>query len=215
VLPGEERRVRRLGGRAELCASHGGLSLHAKVALEAEDGDGRERLARYLLRPPIASERLSLDEHGRVVFRLRRHWKDGTRAVVFAPLDFLARLAALVPRPRTHGLTYHGVLAPAAEWRDWIVPAEPRSNRRDTSQALAERALRPDHARKRATWAELLERVFEIDVFTCPWCGGKRRLIALITDGCVVRRILEHLGLPTAAPVLAPARSPPELEFAG
>jgi hypothetical protein len=112
-------------------------------------------------------------------------------------------------------LTYHGVLAPAAEWRDWIVPAGPRSNRRDTSQALAERALRPDHAKKRATWAELLERVFEIDVFTCPWCGGKRRLIALITDGCVVRRILEHLGLPIAAPVLAPARSPPELEFAG
>jgi hypothetical protein len=69
--------------------------------------------------------------------------------------------------------------------------------------------------KKRATWAELLERVFEIDVFTCPWCGGKRRLIALITDGCVVRRILEHLGLPIAPPVLAPARSPPELEFAG
>jgi hypothetical protein len=65
---------------------------------------------------------------------------------------------------------------------------------------LAERALRPDHARKRATWAE---------------CGGKRKLIALITDGQVVRKILAHLGLPTAAPVLAPARSPPELEFAG
>jgi hypothetical protein len=124
-------------------------------------------------------------------------------------VERFARLAA-----RTHLLTYHGVLAPAAEWRDWIVPAEPRLDRADPSQALAERALRPDHARKRATWAELLERVFEIDVFTCPWCGGKRRLIALITDGCVVRRILEHLGLPIAAPVLAPARSPPELEFA-
>jgi hypothetical protein len=107
------------------------------------------------------------------------------------------------------------VLAPAAEWRDWIVPAEPRSNRRDPSQALAERALRSDPAKTKATWAELLKRVFEIDVLTCPWCGGKRRLIALITDGAVVRRILEHLGLPTAAPVLAPARSPPELDFAG
>lgn len=124
----------------ELCASLGGLSLHAKVALEAEDGEGRERLARHLLRPPIAGERLSLDEHGRVVYRLRRHWKDGTRAVVFAPLDFIARLAALVPRSRTHLLTYHGVLAPASEWRDWIVPAEPHSTRREPSQTLAERA---------------------------------------------------------------------------
>ena len=100
----------------ERCASLGGLSLHAKVAL---------------------------DEYGRVVYRLRRHWKDGTRAVVFQPLDFIARLAALVPRPKTHLLTYHGVLAPAAEWRDWIVPARPRSPSRDPSQALAERALRP------------------------------------------------------------------------
>jgi hypothetical protein len=79
-----------------------GLSLHAKVRLDADDHDGRERLARYLARPAIASERLSLDEHGRVVYRLRRHWKDGTRAVAFQPLDFIARLAALVPRPRNH-----------------------------------------------------------------------------------------------------------------
>jgi hypothetical protein len=198
----------------ELCASLGGLSLHAKVALAADDFDGRERLARYLARPAIASERLSLDAHGRVVYRLRRHWKDGTRAVVFQPLDFIARLAALVPRPRAHLLTYHGVLAPAAQWRDWIVPARPRSPSRDPSQALVERALRPDGAKKRATWAELLKRTFQIDVLTCPWCGGKRQLIALLTDGKVVRAILEHLGLPTAAPLLAPARAPPELEFA-
>ena len=62
----------------------------------------------------------------------------------------------------------------------------------------------------RSTWAEFLKRVFEIDVLTCPFCGGKRKLIALVTDGKVVRRILEHLGLPTTAPTLAPARSPPQ-----
>src|SRR5207247_1944976 len=73
--------------------------------------------------PPIATERLSLAEDGRVIYALRRHWKDGTRAFAFDPLDFIAKLAALVPRPRTHLLTYHGVLAPAAEWRDWIVAA--------------------------------------------------------------------------------------------
>ncbi|MSP26261.1 MAG: ATP-dependent helicase HrpA [Myxococcales bacterium] len=67
----------------------------------------------------------------------------------------------------------------------------------------------------RAKWADLLKRVFEIDVLTCPWCGEKRKLIALLTDGAVVRRILEHLGLPTTAPTLAPARAPPEFEFAG
>jgi hypothetical protein len=72
-----------------LCASLEGFSLHAKVALEAGDVEGQERLC--LARPPIASERLSLAEDGRVVYALRRHWKDGTRAVVFHPLDFVAR----------------------------------------------------------------------------------------------------------------------------
>ena len=59
-----------------------------------------------------------------------------------------------------------------------------------------------------------MKRVFEIDALTCPYCGGKRKLIALLTDGRVVRKILEHLGLPTSAPSLAPARAPPELELA-
>jgi hypothetical protein len=166
---GRRREARPLSLPGELCASLEGFSLHAKVALEADDHAGRERLARYLARPPIASERLSLAEDGRVLYRLRRHWKDGTRAVLFDPLDFIARLAALIPRPRNHSLTYHGVLAPAAEWRDWIVPGGPRSTQSE-SQCLAAQALRPTHAKTRASWAELLKRVFEIDVLRCPWC---------------------------------------------
>ncbi|NOT30112.1 MAG: IS91 family transposase [Planctomycetes bacterium] len=209
---GRRRDARPLFLPGELCCHIDGFSLHAKVEIAAHDRDGLERLCRYLARPPLATERLSIAKDGRVVYALRRHWKDGTSAVVFDPLDFIARLAALVPRPRTHLLTYHGVLAPAAEWRDWIVPGEASSARREPSQSLAAEALRP---KPRSTWAELLKRVFEIDVLTCPWCGGKRKLIALLTDGKVVRRILEHLGLPTTAPTLAPARSPPEFEFVG
>lgn len=62
-------------------------------------------------------------------------------------------------------------------------------------------------------WAEHLKRVFEIDVLTCPWCGEERKLIALITDGIVVRKILDHIGPPTAPPTLAPARVSAELVF--
>ena len=88
------------------------------------------------------------------------------------------------------------MLAPAAKWRDWIVPAGERSTRREPSQSLAAKAMRPT----RSTWADLLKRVFEIDALSCPYCGGRRKLIALLTDGAVVRKILEHLGLPTTAP---------------
>ena len=173
--------------------------------------EGLERLARYLARPPLASERLSLAADERVVYALRRHWKDGTRGFVFATLDCIARLAACVLRPRSPLLSYHGVVAPAAEWRDWIVPGGGRSTRRKPSQVLAAAALRPHRSKS----ADLLIRVFEIDVLTCPYCGGKRKLTALLTDGAVIRRTLEHLGLSTTAPTLAPARLPLDLEFAG
>ena len=123
--------------------------------------------------------------------------------VTYAVGVFGERLAALVPRPRTHLVTYHGVLAPAAAWRDLVVPGP--ATRLRTS---------PRTPRQRLTWAELLKRVFAIDVLTCPHCGGPRKLVALINDGLVVRKILEHLGLPTEPPALAPARAPPEPEFA-
>ena len=200
--------------------------LHAKVAIEGHDRAGLERLCRYIARPAIASERLSIDPDGRVVYRLRRAWRDGTSAIVFEPLAFLERLAALVPRPRAHLLTYHGVLAPAAQWRHQIVPG-PRARAESYHGSTERNAGRsrsdsPDYpaalsnpARtRRLRWADLLRRVFAVDVLTCPDCGGARRLIAMITDGLVVRRILDHLELPSTAPAIAPARAPPEPEFA-
>ena len=66
----------------------------------------------------------------------------------------------------------------------------------------------------RSTWAELLRRVFALDVLTCPQCGGPRRLIARLTDPTVVRKILTHLGHPTEPPRSAPARSPEQFDFA-
>jgi hypothetical protein len=63
-------------------------------------------------------------------------------------------------------------LAPAAEWRDWVVPLGERPRRRDPAQSLTAKALRST----RSTWAELLKRVSEIDVLTCPHCGGERKL---------------------------------------
>jgi hypothetical protein len=219
--------VERLGrrGRAErplfvpgdLCRDIERFSLHAKVLIAATHGEGREgleRLCRYIARPPIKVERLSLDANGRVIYALRRHWRDGTSAIAFDPLDFLSRLAALVPRPRVHLLTYHGILAPAAEWRDLVVPsAGARSSPKHapvSGPALTPKVLRPT----RTSWAELMKRVFAIDVLVCPHCDGTRKLIALLTDGVVVRKILAHLGLSTEPPPLAPVRTPPEPEFA-
>jgi hypothetical protein len=46
--------------------------------------------------------------------------------------------------------------------------------------------------KRRADWGRLLAKVFEIDPFQCP-CGGTRRIIAVILDPQVIRKILEHV----------------------
>ncbi len=69
----------------------------------------------------MATERLSELPDGRILYRLRHRWRDGTTHVVFEPLDLVARLAALVPPPRANTVRYHGILAPCAGWRDAIL----------------------------------------------------------------------------------------------
>jgi hypothetical protein len=183
--------------------------------MRADDRAGLERLCRYLLRPPLAQERLTMLPDGRVGVTLVHPWTDGTRALVFEPLEFLEKLAALVPRPRINLLLYHGILAAHARGR---VSALGRSVANDVQAGEpATPALPADNARRAASpprryfaWAELLRRVFAIDVLACA-CGGRLRLIATIEDPVIVQRILRHLGFPTERPEPAAARPPPGL----
>ncbi len=81
----------------ELCAQLDGFSLHARVHIRAGDRARLSQVCRYISRPPIASERLSLTPDGRVLYRLRAPFRDGTSHFVFDPAAFLERIAALVP----------------------------------------------------------------------------------------------------------------------
>ena len=94
------------------------------MACRAGEREKLEGLCRYVARPPLAHPRLDRDGDGLVVHRLKRPFRDGTTEFLFEPLDFLARLAALVPRPRSHLIRYHGVLAANARHRRLVVPAQ-------------------------------------------------------------------------------------------
>ena len=113
-----------------LVAKLAGFSLPAGTVCEAWQRSKLERLCRYITRPPIAIKRLSVDDRGRVVYRYRQPFRDGSTHVVFEPLDFMARLAALVPRPRLNLTRFHGVFAPNFKYRQKIVPQRSRGRRR-------------------------------------------------------------------------------------
>ena len=107
---------------SECVAQASGFSLHAGVASGVGQRERLERICRYVSRSAVAHERLSLTPAGQVRYALKSAYRDGTTHVIFEPLDFLARLAALVPKPRVNLTRFHGVFAPHHRLRSQIVP---------------------------------------------------------------------------------------------
>ena len=186
-----------------------GFSVHARSAVRQGDRAGRERLLKYCLRPPFAERQLSETEDGRIAFELNTARTGGRTHLVLEPLRFLRRVAWLIPPPKQHQTRYAGVLAPAAKLRPEVVPEPPVvAAIRGPPEGLSPGSAPASQARRRLDWARLLDRVHEIDALACP-CGGRLRPIAAILDPKIIRKILEHLGVPADPPKLRPARAPP------
>ncbi len=204
------------------CAMVSGFSVHANVSIEARDRDRLERLCRYAGRPAVATERLSELPDGRLLYHLKRPWRDGTSAVIFERLDLIAKLAVLTPAPRAHLTRYHGIFGPSAPWGSLIIPTAAANEefKSDTGSdptpvesstiPNAEgqtRASKPEKPRPRNyAWSELMKRVLLVDVLLCEICGGAMKILAAIHPPDTTK-ILQCLGLPTRPPPLAPAVS--------
>ena len=194
-----ERKVPELTG--PLCVSVGGFSLHAAVYCGPNDRKKLEQLCRYIARPAVAEERLRLAPNEDVVMKLKKSYSDGTSHLVFSPIEFIEKLAALVPPPRAHLTRFHGVLAPNAKVRSRIVPKEkPRGE------------ITPARKRKKITWAKLLKRVFGIDMERCS-CGGEMKVIAAIIERGAVVKILKHVNQPHEPPERGKSRYAVQIEM--
>jgi Putative transposase/Transposase zinc-binding domain len=199
-----------------------GFNLHAKTRAGAVDNEARARLLRYVLRPPLAQDRLAVLPDHRVRLTLKRPWSDGTFALEMDALALLARLASAVPPPKQHLTRYSGVLAAAAHWRPLIIPPAPVAPSASAEPAppptstqappVFSKQPKPTPSGKRSLyikWAELLRLTFGLTVDLCPACGGRMKLRALVRDPESIERFLRHQGL-WAQPIdPAPARAPP------
>jgi hypothetical protein len=187
-----------------------GFNLHAGVAARADQRHKLERLCRYIARPAVSEQRLSLTAQGKVRYQLKTPYRDGTTHVIFEPLDFISRLAALVPKPRVNLTRYHGVFAPNSQHRALVTPA--RRGRGNKATVAASEAT-PVASHAAMSWAQRLKRVFDIDIETCTVCGGSMKVIACIEDALVIKKILTHLRgkTPIVEPVRLPqSRAPPQ-----
>jgi len=193
-------------------AKQAGFSLHAGVCAEAHQRKKLERLCRYLTRPAVSEQRISFTQGGNIRYELKTPYRDGTTHVIFEPLDFIARLAALVPPPRVNLTRYHGVFAPNSQHRALVTPGK-RGKGNQSQHPDEAKPSTPIERSAAMSWAQRLKRVFNIDIEVCTQCGGPVKVIASIEDPDVIKKILEHLKKKDdtqEAVQLPDARAPPQ-----
>jgi hypothetical protein len=195
--------------KGPLCFSLDYFSIHARTHVEPNRRDLLEKLLRYILRPALSKERLSLEHDGNIMYELKTPYNDGTSHILFSPMEFIEKLIAIIPPPRLNLIRYHGRLAPHASGRAAILPEPPlEDNDHDPSCQFSHDNddYIPRRARAyRLSFAKLLRRVFKIEL-QCPRCGGKLKIISAILDVEVIRKILTHLKISPDPPSLAPSR---------
>jgi hypothetical protein len=187
-----------------LAWQHSGFSAHNEVRVPVDDGEGRKKLAGYMLRAPMSLEKMTYDAvTGTVIYRSKMHAGLKRNFQVMPGAAWLELLCKHIPDRYEHLVRYVGWYSNRARGeraKKVLTPA---------GAALPVPSVEPATefaARAKATWARLIRKVYEVDPLECPKCKGPMRVIALIEDPGVIRHILEHLGLWAPLPT---ERSPP------
>jgi len=155
--------------------------------IPAGDGEGLERVAAYILRPPLSLSRLTyVPGSSTAIYRTPDSPVTGGNFITLDAKELLVRLLCLVPRPWECLIRYYG--AASSTWRR-APPPQPLVE--EGGAPAPPVTARPN--RRSGSWARMLKRVYGIDPLVCPKCSSKMSVIATINDGEVIERILRHL----------------------
>ena len=161
---------------------HTGFNVHSRV--RAKTKKEAERVGKYMIRPLLSLERLSLDEkEAKVCYRYGEETGDVERMDY---LEFIARVTSHIPDKGQVTVRYYGLYANAHRRR------VKKASLAVFPLPIVEAQLRPLPAKG---WAEMIRKVYEVDPLLCPQCGGAMKVIAFLTDYAVVDRIINHLKL--------------------
>ena len=183
--------------KGKRCYSVNGFSLHCNTAINTHARARLEKLIEYIARGPLSNERIKITSDGKVKLQLKSSWKDGTTHLLFTPGEFLEKLAAIIPPPKSHLVKWGGVFAGNSPLRKKIVlkPEEKKGFEFGTDGKKV----------KNKSWSLMLSRVFKIDVLKCD-CGGDLKPLGAVQDPDQVRKYLKHVNIEYDPPVRGPPR---------
>jgi transposase len=184
---------------------HPGFSVYGEQVVMPNEPDRLERLARYLTRPPLPVASVSQHHDGRVCVKTPPDPNTGATDLLLDPIDWVHRVCSQIPDPRLHLTRFYG--AYANKVRRLRLPA------RDNPAPVPAEDEDTDFVKARkASWARLIRRLYEVDPLLCPRCGTLMEILAVITDPPVIDRILRHLHDASIPDPFAGARAPPATE---
>jgi hypothetical protein len=140
-----------------------------------------------------------------------------SREIEWTGVEFVKRVAALIPPARRHMVRYYGALGPRSPLREAVsaaahgkaVGSELEAGYSMTVVGTVARAVRQTARAGARTWAACLRKVFEVDPIRCARCGEDLELAAIILDDGALSRILSHQGWAVGFPRTKASRSPP------
>jgi hypothetical protein len=203
---------------------HPGFSVYQGERIDPDDHEARQRLAGYIVHPPIALERLRYrPESGQVIYYGRQQQRCGdaepSPARIFPALDFLAALCTHIPDTGQQLVRHYGAFSNVRRARARAGVSDPAAV--PLPPGNEEGGCTDEFRRQvRSSWARLIKKVYEADPLVCPRCSGPLKIISLIGDGPVIEKILRHLKLwdrqerpPPPAPERSIQYDPEEIVF--
>ena len=137
-----------------------------------------------MIRPLLSLGRLSFDEDtGKVSYQYGKT-QDNEERMDY--LEFIARVISHIPDKGQVMIRYYGLYSNAH--RGKVCKTEEKAN-----PHLILEEDEPFFLSK--GWAEMIRKVYEVDPFLCPSCGGQMKIITFIENPTTIDRIIRHLKL--------------------
>jgi len=163
---------------------HSGFNVYCGPRIQPGDEESMENLARYIVRASFSQERMTyFPEDSKVVYRS----KDGKEEKIFDAIEWLAAMCSHVPNKGEQMVRYYGYYSNVSRGK----------RKKADHDELIPSILEAEGSSKeyRKNWARLIQKIYEVDPLTCPKCSGAMKVINVIEDEEVIKKILKHLGL--------------------
>jgi Zn finger protein HypA/HybF involved in hydrogenase expression len=163
---------------------HSGFNVYCDPRIQPGDEQAMENIARYIIRASFSEERMTyIPEESKVSYQS----KDGREEKTFDALEWLAAMCSHVPNKGEQMVRYYGYYSNVSRGK----------RQKENQDGLIPYILEQEGSTKecRKNWARLIQKIYEVDPLTCPKCSGKMKVISVIEDEEVIKKILKHLGL--------------------